>query len=624
MVTAVHYQVFHNGRVLNEGVIAVPFTVGRQAEKDEPAPVSVCEIHGEKLAANFDAARKLIIVPLSKISVPRLAAHISVDRNDSLVVRNVHRVIEFSMATGQRVAPNATCTIGSDGILVLPDQFQLRVSVDEFSNVRAGGRGERLVELNSSLKTNDLDPDSHLLSLIQDERISGQEIAVQLVRAALTAFQEPPGSEEFFAATGESAIRMIDLDRVAVLTKRENQWHPRVMKYRPGSDEQALRRRGFSQSLLTKMEQSQKTIIIEPQMTEYTMGLSMQDLDRAVASPITDADRVVGALYGDRVLGGRKGNQPIGELEASLLEVLARGISASLTIEREQRMRNSMTQFFSPVILSQLQRDTRLLESKEADVSVLFCDIRGFSAVTERIGPTKAINWINDVLTELSACVLEFDGVLVDYIGDELMAIWGAPVVQSDHAQRACQAALKMISRIQPLEMIWKESLANYFSVGIGINSGPACVGNTGSKQKFKYGPIGNTVNVASRVQGVTKQLGITGIITAETAKAARSGENEGRFLTRRLATAKVIGIAQPIELFQLCEPGTSVEMCRRYESALRAFETGKLKEAAGQLASLVQEYPEDRPTIILLSRTVEQLTMPNPDFDPVWHLARK
>ncbi len=136
MVTAVHYQVFHNGRVLNEGVIAVPFTVGRQAEKDEPAPVSVCEIYGERLAANFDAARKLIIVPLSKISVPRLAAHISVDRNDSLVVRNVHRVIEFSMATGQRVAPNATCTIGSDGILVLPDQFQLRVSVDEFSNVR--------------------------------------------------------------------------------------------------------------------------------------------------------------------------------------------------------------------------------------------------------------------------------------------------------------------------------------------------------------------------------------------------------------------------------------------------------------------------------------------------------
>jgi adenylate cyclase len=622
-VQAVHYQFTQNGRTLNEGVIEAPFTVGRQAERDEPGPVSVYEIASDKLAGNFDAPRKLIVVPLSKISLPRLAALVTVDRNDTIVVRNIHRVIEISLATGQRIAPNSQCVIGSDGILCLPEQFQLRVSLNDISESPFKRRdAHSIIELNSSIATDELEEDSHLLSLISDDGKSGQEIAVQLVRTALFAFQQAPGSEEFFSATGESAIRMIDLDRVAVLTKRDSAWTPRAISFRPGSDETALRRRGFSQSLLAKMEQTVKTMIVEPQINQLSMGLSMQDLDRAVASPIIDDGKVVGALYGDRALGGETGNKPIGELEASLLEVLARGISASLTIEREQRMRNSMTQFFSPVILSQLQRDTRLLESKEVEVSVLFCDIRGFSAVTERIGPAKAIGWINDVLSELSACVLEFDGVLVDYIGDELMAMWGAPVDQPDHAQRACQAAHKMLSCIQPLEQIWKNSLTNYFSVGIGINSGPACVGNTGSKQKFKYGPIGNTVNVASRVQGVTKQLGITSIVTAETARAATAIDS--RLQTRRLATAKVVGIVKPIQLYQLCEPGTSADLCQRYEIALTAFESGNLKDAAGHLAGLVQQYPDDRPTIILLSRTVEQLTMPTTEFDPIWHLVRK
>lgn len=621
MSREVYYQVLQAGKPLQSGIVKTPFTVGRQAEGGEPAPVRIHELPAAKLSVNFDAPRKLIAVPLSNRFVPRLAALVSVDRSDVLVIRNIHRSIGVNLANGHLIQPDNQFVVGSDGTVRFPEDFEVRISLNEFSK-SSSSRDDlfpSIYILNSSVKTNMPSEDSRLLTRMQVDGEARNEVAVQLVHTALQAFQQPPGSPEFFASAGDSAIKMIDLDRVAVLIKGEGGWNCRAMSFRPGADEAVLRARSFSQGLLAKLEEEMKTLFVEPQRTK-SIGISMSDLDRAVASPIVDKGKLVGALYGDRMLVGMEQDNPIGELEASLLEVLAQGISASLTVEREQRIRNDMIQFFSPGILSQLQRDSTLLQSKEVDVSVLFCDIRGFSAVTERIGPVKAISWINDVLTKLSECVLEFDGVLVDYIGDEVMAMWGAPVNQPDHAERACRAALKMLAQIQPLVGDGKSSMMGALSIGIGINSGPACVGNTGSKHKFKYGPIGNTVNVASRVQGITKQLGVSCIISSQTAKAA----SNVAFLTRRLARTKVVGIEQPIELFQLCDSATNETLCRRYEEALAAFEVGNPKTAAGRLATLVQEFPDDRPTIILLSRTVEQLTQPSTEFDPTWHLSRK
>ena len=153
----------------------------------------------------------------------------------------------------------------------------------------------------------------------------------------------------------------------------------------------------------------------------------------------------------------------------------------------------------------------------------MFCDIRGFSTIAERVGAQRTIEWINDVLTELSLCVTKTDGVLVDYVGDELMAMWGAPAEQPDHARRACRSAVEMLELLDPLRERWKEITPDKFGFGIGINTGMARVGNTGSKVKFKYGPLGNTVNLASRVQGITKKLGVAALITDSTAKATGS-----------------------------------------------------------------------------------------------------
>ena len=190
------------------------------------------------------------------------------------------------------------------------------------------------------------------------------------------------------------------------------------------------------------------------------------------------------------------------------------------------------------------------MRGRSAEVTLLFCDVRGFSRVSEKLSPADTMEWIGEVLNALSACVLQEGGVLVDYVGDEILAMWGAPAPQPDHARRAVRAALAMRSVLPALNRRWRAVLGETTLVGIGINTGTAHVGNTGSRFKFKYGPVGNNVNLASRVQGVTKYLKCPVLVTAST--RAELGDE---FLTRRVCRAAVQGIAQPVELFEVAEP---------------------------------------------------------------------
>lgn len=732
MSTEVHYRFFQNTRLLGEGTVEVPFTVGRQTEPGVASPVSVLDVpaNSKHYIANECVTRKLVIVPLSNRVVPRLSLRVDVDGSGNILARNVHRVVELHLPSRELLRPNEQLLLGPEGTICFPDEYQLRLSFQQ-PTIRFGSELEAVVEPTAGLapaklasvakasqgsapgeavaadlqqtphpflgsghgqgkgkgkgtlrlddpiekgisdSTGKIDSDGppdgssqgappgsaaapnsavppkatlenrasfmslervlddadfsamRSLALLGDSQAGNQqELAVRLVHTALEAFKQPPGSKAFFDAAALAALQMIGLDRVAVLRKEQEAWVCGTLVFRPGLDQSRAAARHFSQALLTEMVRNGRTTSVDPQIDSLSLSQALQDIDRAVAAPIFDENKqIVAALYGDRLMGVSENNEPIGELEAALLEVLASGISSSIALKQEQRLRSSMAPFFSPVVLDQLQQDRTLLAGRVADVSVLFCDIRGFSTVTERIGPAQSIAWINDIFTTLSECVLAHDGVLVDYIGDELMAMWGAPGDQSDHAARAARAALDMLEQIGPLGEKWKSILQTPFGLGIGINSGPASVGNTGSTMKFKYAPLGNTVNIASRVQGITKQIGVSGLISGQTADMARRA---GQFQTRRLSKVRVVGIAQPLDIVELCQQAFPRDLAVRYEAALGSYEDGDLQVAAGRLASLVQDYPEDRPTIILLSRTVEMLTQPDRPFDSVWNLSHK
>jgi adenylate cyclase len=209
-------------------------------------------------------------------------------------------------------------------------------------------------------------------------------------------------------------------------------------------------------------------------------------------------------------------------------------------------------------------------------------------------------------------------GVLVDFIGDELMSMWGAPTNQPDHAVRAARTGLEMLACLPGLNATWQERLGERMDLGVGLNSGPAWVGNSGTRRKFKYGPSGDTVNVGSRVQGTTKYLKAHMIVSRATYDRL-----EVRFLSRRLGKVRVVNISEPVELYQVVPDGTPhwAELKSRYEEALALYEQGELDPAARKLGSLIAEHGAGGPALALMTRTIEGLLG---RWDPVFELPGK
>jgi len=305
--------------------------------------------------------------------------------------------------------------------------------------------------------------------------------------------------------------------------------------------------------------------------------------------------------------------------------VLAHGVAAGLArVEQERaalRTRMQMEQFFTPRLAAKLEDHPELLVGRDSTISVLFCDIRGFSTITERLGPKQTLELIGDAMSALTQCVLDHDGVVVDYAGDEVMAMWGAPETQADHAVRACRAALAMFDCLPALNARWQPIIQQPLDISIGVNSGEAQVGNVGSRIKFKYGALGNTVNLGSRTQGATKHLKASMLVTDATKNLL--GDT---YQTRRLCQVGVVNIAQPVTLYELARSPQSgwSSLKRDYELALDEFNRGEFRQACRILGRLILEHPNDGPSLLLLSRAVGFLVHKPDPFDPVMRLDEK
>jgi adenylate cyclase len=177
-----------------------------------------------------------------------------------------------------------------------------------------------------------------------------------------------------------------------------------------------------------------------------------------------------------------------------------------------------------------------------------------------------------------------------------------------------------MLDCLPRLNERWQATLEEPMAVGIGINTGLARVGNVGTSRKFKYGPLGNSVNLASRVQGASKYLQSTLLITGSV-RASLGPE----FASRRLCKVKVINIAEPVDLYELARqdhPGWD-HLKQEYEMALGKFENREFRPAARILGKLASDHPDDGPTLVLLSRAVNCMVEPL-TFSAVWELAGK
>jgi adenylate cyclase len=230
---------------------------------------------------------------------------------------------------------------------------------------------------------------------------------------------------------------------------------------------------------------------------------------------------------------------------------------------------------------------------------------------------------MQDVMNLQSDRIRATDGVLVDYVGDGLLAMWNAPKDQPDHAERACRAAIAVQRELPLLSARWEPEAGEPIRIGIGIHSGTALVGNTGSRVKFKYGPMGPAVNLASRVENATKSLGVNLLVTTETRRYLPNAEG-----TRRLGGMRVQGIGQPVDVYELF-PGEPAEGWRQrrdtFEAALHHFEQQQWAEACRLLVGLLAEGGEyDIPGLQLLERSVECLRSRPEPFDPALRLQKE
>jgi len=220
----------------------------------------------------------------------------------------------------------------------------------------------------------------------------------------------------------------------------------------------------------------------------------------------------------------------------------------AMTEERDKKfIRATFGKYVSPEVVDQLVEDPPELGGVDKELSVMFSDIRGFTSLSERMAPQELINHLNVYLTAMTDIILEYGGTLDKYIGDAIMAFWGAPLRQDDHAERACKCALRQMERLSELNATWPEPLR--INIGIGINSGIMTVGNMGSPTRMNYTLAGDNVNLGSRLEGTNKEYG-TSIIVSE----STYGSVYGKFLFRELDNIRVKGKNKPVGIYELID----------------------------------------------------------------------
>lgn len=298
-----------------------------------------------------------------------------------------------------------------------------------------------------------------------------------------------------------------------------------------------------------------------------------------------------------------------------------------LTEERQKRlMRQAFQYYLHPAVVDQVSRHPQLLQlgGEARELTVLFSDIRGFSAIAEDLAPERLVRLLNEYFTAMTRVVFKHNGMLDKYIGDGIMAVYGAPLPTCDHAYRACCTALDMVTELRALQERWGKDGLPYFTIGIGINTAVMVVGNMGSEVRFDYTVMGDGVNLASRLEDANKEYGTAIIISESTWEQVKD-----RLSTRELDIMRVRGKAQPTRIFELCGqpplPSAQTAMISVFEAGLRAYRARRWDEAAQAFQQALDLLPGDAPSQLYLQRCQAfMVTPPPPHWDGVFTMPMK
>jgi adenylate cyclase len=294
---------------------------------------------------------------------------------------------------------------------------------------------------------------------------------------------------------------------------------------------------------------------------------------------------------------------------------------------QKRQIKQAFSHYMSDLLIQDLLKNPEKLRlgGERKVLTVFFSDLAGFTSLSEKLNPEEVVTLLNRYLTAMTDIILSSGGIIDKYEGDAIMAFWGAPLPQEDHAVRACHAAVDNQLRLVSLREEFAQAGLPPVHARIGINTGEMIIGNMGSSQRFDFTVIGDQVNLASRLEGAGKEYGASIIISEETCRQA-----VGHIEVRELDLLQVKGREKPVRIFELL--GRKEELTEGLAEAMRVFSEGlehyrnrRWAEAMASFRRVQQLKPGDGPSETLTHRCEIYLKEPPPeDWDGVFRLTRK
>jgi adenylate cyclase len=302
----------------------------------------------------------------------------------------------------------------------------------------------------------------------------------------------------------------------------------------------------------------------------------------------------------------------------------------ALVEEKEKRrVRGAFQQYLSPEVIRRLLENPDLVKPRKTEITVMFSDVRGFTSISEKLDAQELAALLNEYLTEMTQIVFRHNGTLDKYIGDAVMAFWGAPFEDHHHATQGCHAALEMIARLAEMQNKWKAEGRPVLDIGVGLCTGVASVGNMGSTLRYGYTALGDIVNLSSRIEGLNREY-VTHILLSDSTYAA---VEDPLLVFRELDLIRVKGKLQPVTLYELVAArgmpdGDEPDLEERLEffaQGRACYRERRWQDAQIVFEKLLERWPEDGPARMYLNRCREYLVAgPENDWDGVYVMTHK
>ncbi len=295
--------------------------------------------------------------------------------------------------------------------------------------------------------------------------------------------------------------------------------------------------------------------------------------------------------------------------------------------EKKRFIKNAFSTYVSPAVVDQLIKSPEklVLGGEKREITAFFSDLEGFTTISEKLSPEALVELLNEFLTEMADIIVAHAGTVDKFEGDAIIAMFGAPVAIDHHALAACRACIQMQKRLEVLREKWHREKQLTIRMRIGLCSGPAVVGNMGSKNRFDYTMMGDTVNTAARLEGVNKVYGTYIMISESTYQDVKE-----EMVARELDAVNVVGKERPVKIYQLIGARGEVkqemlDMIDFYQKGLNAYREQKWDLAIGYFKNALMAVQNDTPSRVLMDRCEEyRETPPGPGWNGAYILKSK